>query len=256
MVVDAAIEAVVIDAAIEAVVVDAAHTTTPPDAPPLAVSTLPALEMRTLKGPSTSIADYCNNTNSEALDEPGHGVKCNTAARWKGKKQLARAAPPFAEAKLFMIEAYDPHCQLAIRIDRTWFVLPDAVRCAPPGESSSLASRVVGITVEDFIPGGAAELVLRAVYDLRTDTSPQTVERVHLEVTTICGIAGGVPSCTRELPTVGTREEQVRGAPAKKSAFSLAITARPGQIEISGDVPDLATYSLYPLAAGTYSVPL
>ena len=236
---------------IDAAVVDAVDVV---DAPPDAA--LAALELSTLDGPYASIRAYCAKKTPDDLADSGTLIQCDTQAMFDGKKRLAAPAPPFDEARIFVIEGLDPHCQLGVRTGKQWYVLHEAVRCLGERAKSTLVSKVTMLELSDWQPGGTPELVLRAVYDQSLEGySPQDFDRTHFETLIVCGVGpSGVPSCTRELPVKGKNEEIVLRKKPVVTTFEVATLAAPDQITISGDTSTLDKYLITPLAPGTYAL--
>jgi len=221
-------------------------------APPIDAPSTPHFPIKKLEGPFASIAAYCKSLKSEDLDAEGHHINCDTEPPFDGKRKLGKT-PPFDEARIFVIEALDPHCQLGIRVGKNWYVLREAVRCLGDRAKSTLDSRVTGFVVKDGL------LQLRAVYDQSTEAySPQAFDRTHFELWTICGIGpSGAPSCTREIPVSGKREEHAAaGSQAKitRTKFALAPKLAVSTITLTGDTSDLEHYIIEPLEAGTYAL--
>jgi hypothetical protein len=241
-----------------AAVGDAPVGIAPPDAfesdPPRGATALP---MRTLAGPfEGNHRKYCWGLKSEDLDEAGHRIKCDLETPWSGKKKLEKTSAPFNEAKLFAVEGLDPHCQLGIRIGTNWFVLHEAIRCIGERAKSTLVNAVTSIEVKDYFPGGNPELLVRVTYDQSLEEySPEEFDRTHFETLLVCGVGeSDVPTCTRELPVLGRREEHATGKKPKKSKFDLELTPTAKQLTIAGDTSTLSHYLFAPLAPGTYAV--
>ena len=231
----------------DAMIADATADAAPIDAP-----ALPAFPVKKLEGPFPTIAAYCKSLKSEDLDAEGHHINCDTEPPFDGKRKLGKS-PPFDEARIFVIEALDPHCQLGIRIGKNWYVLREAVRCLGDRAKSTLDSRVTKFAVKDGL------LQLHAVYDQSTEGySPKNFERTHFELWTVCGIgSSGVPSCTREIPVSGKREQH-QSAPAGSQAkitrtkFALAPKLSVATLTLTGDTSELEQYIIEPIASGTY----
>ncbi len=228
------------DAAIDATMV----------APPIDAAVVPAIAIRKLAGPFASIEKYCATVKAEDLgDEPGRHIACDTEPMFDGKRKLAKT-PPFDEARLFVVEALDPHCQLGVRIGKSWYVLHEAVRCLGDRAKSTLSAKVIAFAVEN------GRLAIRVLYDQSTEEySPAAFERTHFELLTLCAIGtSGVPSCTRELPLKGTREEHAKGEKTKKTQFKIDVKETPAQLTLAGDTSSIEHYLVEPLAPGTYAL--
>jgi hypothetical protein len=230
-------EAALPDAAIDA----------PADAP-IDAPLWPGLELRMLEGPYATIDAYCKD--KPHIDEEGYATRCEQEPLWTGKRKLAAPAAPFEEARLFVVEGLDPHCQLGIRTGKRWYVLPEAVRCLGDRAKSSLTTKVTTFAIED------GRLVVDAVYDQSThDYSPEDYEVSHFEIRILCGIGpSGAPSCTRELPIRGKHETHIVGQKSRKSDFALAWKLGADQIEVTGETSALEVFLIAPLAEGTYAL--
>ena len=239
---DATIDAA-IDAPIDEAIVDAM-----PDA---AVAALPAFPMGLLQGPFPSIEAYCKQAKPDD-DKVRH---CDEE-KLGFKNKLARPAPPFEAARFFVVESRDPHCQLAIKVGGSWWVLEDAVRCLGDRAKSSLYQEVKTFEVSDLVPGDKPELVVRMKYEQSLEEySPESFDRTKFEALVVCGVgASGAPDCSREIPISGTREEYAQGKKGKTTRFKLPITATPGRIDVIGDTSTIDSYLFAPLAAGSYTL--
>ena len=221
------------------VVVDAAVA---PVAPPAN-----AFPMRKMVGPFASLDAYCKIL--EDLDEPGHAIACDTKPRFTGKRTLVNPTKPFDEARLFVVESLDPHCQLGLRLGKSWWVLPEAVRCLGERAKSTLSSKVITFEVI------ADAVVIRAVYNQSTEEySPDVFERSSYEICEMCSIgASGAPTCTIEIPTEGHREAYEHGKKTTTN-FKVTVYRGDGKIKLVGDTSDYASYLVQPLEAKEYDL--
>jgi hypothetical protein len=229
------------------------------DAAPPSPPAAPALATTVLEGPYPTLAAYCTRLEREGLggNDQDHDVTCDPAAKPLDRgPQRARLQAPFREARIFSVEALDLHCQLGIRTDAGWFVLPDAVRCLGERAKSTLVTRVAELAVADVIPGAPPELRLRLIHDQSTEEySPDDFERAHFEVWRLCGAgAGGAPRCTREIPISGRLEQH--GSERATLRFELTVTPGPDHLSIAGDTSVLDRFLIDPLDAGDYHLVL
>jgi hypothetical protein len=226
------------------------HESALPDAAidaPIDASTVPAIEMRILEGPYASIAAYCKA--KPEIDEPGYATKCEQERLWTGKRALSKAAP-FDEARLFVVEGLDPHCELGIRTGKEWFVLHDAIRCLGDRAKSSLETKVTKLASE------SGRIVLETAYDQSTqDYNPEDYEVSHFTIRILCGLGPSArPACTRELPMRGNFEGHVPDSKTRLAGFDLEMKLAEDQLEVSGETSALEDFLIAPLAEGTYAL--
>jgi len=198
-----------------------------------------------LLGPFTSLAAYCASITADQ----GRTVHCHAEPTFTGTQQLATPEAPFDEAWLFVVESLDPHCQLGIRIEGSWWVLPDAIRCLGERAKSDLETTVNAIEVID----GA--LVLRASYEQSDEAyaSSELWQRWRFDTERLCGV-GTKPHCTREIIVRGSREQHRGDAPPRVTTLRVSITRGKDTIVVAGDTAEYPRYFAAPLAAGKYQL--
>jgi hypothetical protein len=227
------------------------HEAALPDAAIDAAIDAPVLDpypVRPLVGPFKSIAAYC--ASKDPIDEPGYKTECDTSKDWSRSLKLKKPAPPFDDARVFVVEGLDAHCQLGIRTNKDWYIFEEAVRCLGERAKSTLEQDVYSLSVDD-----EQRLLVKIRYEQSLEAySPEQFERTKWEEWLICGIGpSGKPSCT-DVPIAGTWEDHERGKQTKTSKFALTVTLGKDEITVEGDMSTLDKYMLDAFPPGSYAL--
>jgi tetratricopeptide (TPR) repeat protein len=168
-------------------------------------------ELRTALGPFSSIGPFCSMVNKSPTLEPGER-RCAETSRedeeiLEGAQSIAAPAMPWRAVRLVQ-SCSGPFCRdtrlhLAMKIDTSWYVMPDVGFVCHPGAGGITANlRTKSLKTVDVVVGDNPEVVLELhghMYD--SDMGLNEYSQEETDTLVVCGIgASGVPSCTGAIP--------------------------------------------------------